>query len=217
MPVTYATLLIYVPVVVGMALTPGPDALFVLSRSIVNGPTAGIATALGTCAGLYLYAAAVGLGLAGVFDYSPLAYNIIRIVGIAYLLYLAWQCFRTPNTLPTAHVASANRSPARASWAKFFLQGVLNDLTNPKAVLFFIALFPQFLEPAQGDLLGQAIFLNTIGNALNMMVLSLIAIGAGRLGRWRARNPRIARLQQWLVGCIFVGLAARLAVTGRQS
>lgn len=211
MPIDLATLAVFVPVVIGMSLTPGPDALFVLSRSIANGPMAGIMTALGTCAGLYVYAGAIGLGLSGVFAYSPLAFDIIRTFGVLYLIYLAWQSFR--SAVPTAPQATG---AARGSPLRFFWQGVVNDLTNPKAVLFFVAFFPQFLVPAHGNLFLQAMILNTIGNIVNMAVLAFVAVGAGKLARWLGRHPRIARIQQWFVGCIFLGLAARLAFTARE-
>jgi threonine/homoserine/homoserine lactone efflux protein len=206
-----ATLLLYVPIATAMALTPGPGTLFILSRSLASGAVAGFATGLGICAGLYIFAAAAGLGLAGIFDLSPLAYEIVRAAGIVYLLFLALQSFRTAR-LPAP---VAVRRSAR-SFARFFWQGVVNDLTNPKAVFFFVALFPQFLVPERGNMLGQALVLNTIGNAISIVVVTIIALAAGRLGRFLARNPLAARIQQWLVGCVFIGLAARLAFSERR-
>lgn len=206
-----ATLLLYVPVVTAMALTPGPDTLFILSRSLASGAAAGFATGLGICAGLYIFAAAAGLGLAGIFDYSPLAYDIVRIAGVVYLLYLAWRSFRAAGT--PAPVALQ-----RAPWSllRFFWQGLLNDLTNPKAVAFFVALFPQFLVPARGNMLGQALALSTIANAIEIVVVAIIAVAAGRIGRFLARNPLVARVQQCFVGCVFVAFAARLAFSERR-
>lgn len=211
MLVDAATLLLYVPIVTAMALTPGPDTLFILSRSLASGAAAGFATGLGICAGLYVFAIAAGLGLAGIFDYSPLAYDVVRVAGIAYLLALAWQSFRVAG--PPAPVALR---PTPRSLARFFWQGLLNDLTNPKAVVFFVALFPQFLVPARGNMLGQALVLSTIGNAIEIIVVALIAMAAGRLGRFLARNPLVARIQQWFVGCVFLAFAARLAFADRR-
>lgn len=211
MLVDTATLLLFVPTVTAMALTPGPDTLFVLSRSLADGAAAGFATGLGICAGLYIYAAAAGLGLAGIFDYSPLAYDIVRGAGVLYLLALAWQAFRASR--PPAQAAAA---PASRSLLRFFWQGLLNDLANPKAAMFFVALFPQFLVPSRGNMLGQALVLNTIGNAIEIVVVAVVAVSAGRIGRFLARNPLAARLQQWLVGCVFIGLAARLALSERR-
>jgi threonine/homoserine/homoserine lactone efflux protein len=211
MLVDTATLLLFVPVVTAMALTPGPDTLFILSRSLASGAAAGFATGLGICAGLYIFAAAAGLGLAGIFDYSPLAYDIVRGAGVLYLLCLAWQAFTASSKR-----APSTAAPAPYSLTRFFWQGLLNDLANPKAAMFFVALFPQFLVPSRGNMLGQALVLNTIGNAIEIVVVAIIALAAGRLGRFLARNPLVARLQQWLVGCVFIGLAARLAFSERR-
>ncbi len=211
MLVDNATLILYVPIVTAMALTPGPDTLFVLSRSLANGAAAGFATGLGICAGLYIFAAAAGLGLAGIFDYSPLAYDIVRGAGVLYLLALAWQAFKASGT-----PAPAAAAPAPHSLARFFWQGLLNDLANPKAAMFFVALFPQFLVPERGNMLGQALVLNTIGNAIEIVVVAAIALSAGHVGRLLARNPIVARIQQWFVGCVFIGLAARLAFSERR-
>jgi threonine/homoserine/homoserine lactone efflux protein len=211
MLVDSATLIVYVPVVTAMALTPGSDTLFILSRSLASGAAAGFVTGLGICTGLAIFAAAVGLGLAGIFDYSPLAYDIVRGAGVLYLLFLAFQAFKAS----AAPIPSA-AAPAPRALARFFHQGLLNNLANPKAAVFFVALFPQFLVPSRGNLLGQALVLITIANAIEMVVVAIIALSAGRLGRLLARNPLVGRVQQRLVGCIFIGLAARLALADRR-
>jgi threonine/homoserine/homoserine lactone efflux protein len=211
MLVDSATLILYVPVVTAMALTPGSDTLFILSRSLANGPAAGFVTGLGICSGLYLFATAAGLGLAGIFDYSPLAYDIVRGAGVLYLLYLAVQAFKA-----SAAPVPAAAAPAPRALARFFRQGLLNNLANPKAAVFFVALFPQFLVPSRGNLLGQALVLITIANAIEIVVVAAIALSAGRLGRFLARNKLVARIQHRLVGCIFIGLAARLALSERR-
>ncbi len=211
MLVDSATLILYVPIVTAMALTPGSDTLFILSRSLANGAAAGFVTGLGICAGLYIFAAAAGLGLAGIFDYSPLAYDIVRGAGVLYLLYLAWQAFKASGAVAPSAAALAPHSLAR-----FFWQGLLNDLANPKAAVFFVALFPQFLVPSRGNMLGQALVLNTIGNAIEIVVVAIIALSAGNLGRFLARNPLVARIQHRVVGCVFIGLAARLAFSERR-
>jgi threonine/homoserine/homoserine lactone efflux protein len=211
MLVDSATLILYVPVVTAMALTPGSDTLFILSRSLASGAAAGFVTGLGICTGLYIFAAAAGLGLAGIFDYSPVAYDVVRGAGVLYLLFLAWQAFTTSATPVPAAAAPAPRALAR-----FFRQGLLNNLANPKAAVFFVALFPQFLVPSRGNLLFQALVLITIANAIEIVVVAAIALSAGRLGRFLARNPLAARIQHRLVGCVFVGLAARLAFADRR-
>jgi threonine/homoserine/homoserine lactone efflux protein len=107
-------------------------------------------------------------------------------------------------------------APAPRALARFFRQGLLNNLANPKAAVFFVALFPQFLVPSRGNLLFQALVLITIANVIEIVVVAAIALSAGRLGRFLARNPLVARIQHRLVGCVFVGLAARLAFADRR-
>ena len=128
---------------VALAVTPGPDMLLSLSRSLAQGSRAGIVSALGSAAGFYVHAVAAALGLSGAFAYVPAAYDAVRYAGALYLAFLAWQLLRSGAVLPV--------SPARvgpASLSRIFRQAFLVNLLNPKAILFFIALFPQFL---QGD------------------------------------------------------------------
>ena len=128
---------------VSLTLLPGPDNLFVLSISIVNGARAGIPTALGMAMGNFAHTTAVALGLSALVLASPVAFSIIKILGVAYLLYLAWQSWHHPLHLSLQY-PQAKYGPR--SSLKLFQRGVLMNLLNPKVALFFLAFFPQFVD-----------------------------------------------------------------------
>lgn len=196
---------------VALAVTPGPDMLLSLSRSLAQGSRAGIVSALGSAAGFYVHAVAAALGLSGAFAYVPAAYDAVRYAGALYLAFLAWQLLRSGAVLPV--------SPARvgpASLSRIFRQAFLVNLLNPKAILFFIALFPQFLQGDGTAMLGQAVGLTTIINLFCVAVLVPAALTAGRVGRWMADHPRAMRLQSWFLAAVFAGLALRLVLSDRR-
>jgi threonine/homoserine/homoserine lactone efflux protein len=210
MPIDSATLLLFSLAAVLLLITPGPDMLLVLSRSIAQGAGAGLVTLLGIFTGCYVHAVAAGLGLSGLFAAAPLAFDAVRLAGAAYLLWLAWQALK-----PGAPPVLAPEGTPRAGLWRVYRQGLLINLLNPKVVLFFLALFPQFVDPARGSLLLQSLILVTVLNLLGLAVNGAVALAAGRLGAFLRRNPRIARLQQRALGAVFGGLALRLLILDR--
>ena len=134
----------------GLALllcySPGPDNVFVLMQSAAHGRRAGVLVVLGLCTGLLLHTAALALGLAAVFAASAVAFTVVKLVGAAYLLYLAWGAWRAPVSAGGAGPAL----PALSPW-QLYARGVVMNITNPKVLLFFMALLPQFVVPAQAQ------------------------------------------------------------------
>lgn len=177
-----------------LAALPGPDSLFVLSQSALRGPRAGLALTLGLCTGLSLYSIAVALGVAALFQTSPLAFTVLKGVGSAYLLYLAWSVY---------HAGPA----AAASGGPGYRRGVFMNLTNPKVALFFLAFLPKFTSPAWGNLTQQLLILGALMVLTTLFVFSLFSLLAGLLSR---------RLQQSggslnrVTALIFLLLAGRL-------
>src|SRR5260370_41861712 len=154
-----------------LALTaaPGPDMLLIASRSVSQGRASGFATLAGIQAGTYCHALAAAFGLSQLFLAVPLAYDVVRYAGAAYLLYLAWKTFRSTGT-----VLSPTKGLPRHSIATVFRQGLLTNLLNPKMALFVLALFPQFVRPADGAVALQIMVLAT--------VLNLLGLGVKRIG-----------------------------------
>jgi threonine/homoserine/homoserine lactone efflux protein len=198
----------------GLALllcySPGPDNVFVLMQSAAHGRRAGVLVVLGLCTGLLLHTAALALGLAAVFAASALAFTVVKFAGAAYLLYLAWGAWRAP-------VSAAGAGPALPvlSAQQLYARGVVMNITNPKVLLFFMALLPQFVAPAQGPVALQLLALGGI-----FIVATLIAFGsiAWLAGFFAQVLRESARAQRWLnrvSALVFAGLALRLATASR--
>ena len=189
-----------------LALAPGPDIIFVLTLSAAEGRRSGLAVAAGLLAGVMVHTLAVALGLAAVFATSPTAFTALRAAGAAYLLYLAWGAWRAGALLETGD----SNAPKAAPWPRLMLRGLLMNLTNPKVVLFFLALLPQFVRPGRGPVAAQIVFLGLEFALAAGIVFSAVACAAGAL---RERLAGSARVQQWLnraAALVFVALAVSL-------
>jgi threonine/homoserine/homoserine lactone efflux protein len=190
--------------------------LLIASRSMGQGRMAGFATLAGIQAGTYCHALAAALGLSQLFLLVPVAYDVVRYVGAAYLLWLAWKTFRSDGTVfaPTGgpSFAAARRFPV----GTMFRQGLLTNLLNPKMALFVLALFPQFVQPEAGSVALQIMVLATVLNAIGIVVNGVVILAASRIGRLFARGGRWRRWPQILLGTVFAGLAVRLAFDSRR-
>ncbi len=181
--------------------------LLIASRSVTQGKESGFATLAGIQAGTYCHALAAAFGLSQLFLAVPLAYDVVRYAGAAYLLYLAWKAFGSAGQ--TLTIAAGLR---RYSIATVFRQGLLTNLLNPKMALFVLALFPQFVRPEAGSVGLQIMVLATVLNAIGLAVNGAVIVTASRLQRAIAgRDNRPSRWPQYLLGSVFGGLAAKLA------
>ncbi|WP_175731810.1 LysE family translocator [Burkholderia ambifaria] len=205
-----STLALFSGACLALTVTPGPDMLLIASRSVSQGRRAGFATLAGIQAGTYCHALAAAFGLSQLFVAVPLAYDAVRFAGAAYLLYLAWKTFRS-NATALSPVAS----PRRHSTAAIFRQGLTTNLLNPKMALFVLALFPQFVRPEHGSIAVQILVLATVLNLIGLVVNGAVILSASRLNQRIGARRRPSKLPQYLLGTVFVGLAARLAVAGR--
>lgn len=191
-----------------LAVAPGPDNLFVLAHSALRGPAAGLIVTLGLCSGLVVHTTAVALGLSAVFQASAIAFHTLKLVGAAYLLWLAWQAFRATS------MGNAARASAMSGW-QCYRRGIVMNLTNPKVSLFFLAFLPQFAEPARGSLAVQFAVLGGVFIPATLLVFGAIALAAGSIGKWFAGSTRTQILLHRIAGAIFVVLAVRLASSDR--
>lgn len=210
MPVDVVTLILFAGAALGLALTPGPDMLYVLTRAIAQGRKAGLVSVIGVMCGCLIHASAAALGLSELFRTAPLAYDAVRVAGAVYLLWLAWQALK-----PGSDVWHVGAGIPALALAPVFRQALWTNLLNPKVALFYLALFPQFIRPAHGAILVQALILTLIFVAIGLSVNGGVALIGGRFGDWMTRHPRFARVQQRLMGVIFIALAVRLLVAGR--
>ena len=185
--------------------------LLIASRSVSQGSASGWATLAGVQLGTYCHALAAAFGLSQLFLAVPLAYDVVRYAGAAYLLYLAWQAFRSRGTFAAPTDGRGGRSIGQV-----FRQGLMTNLLNPKMALFVLALFPQFLHPEQGAVALQIVLLATVLNLIGLLVNCAVIVMASRIGTVLANRRRFRRAPQFLLGTVFVGLAARLALDGRR-
>lgn len=190
-----------------LGIAPGPDIIFVLTQSAVHGARAGLATTLGLVSGLCVHTAAVALGVAAIFQSSPLAFNLLKYAGAAYLLWLAWLSFRAGASI--AHMPDKSAVTFPGLWT-LYRRGIVMNVTNPKVSLFFLAFLPQFCDPARGALALQVLTLGLVFMLATLLVFSGTALLGGRLAPIFNRSPRGQALTQRAAGLVFVGLALAL-------
>ena len=204
------TLLVtYVLVVIGLFLVPGPAVLLTLACSISGGRRVGIATGLGIATGDLAHTLMAAIGLSALLATSALAFEIVKYLGVAYLLYLGVVSFFERNG-SLGIPATQRVDPPRA-----FRQAVLTEMLNPKTALFFLSFLPQFVRPEHGSAILQLVLLGLIFVVLSAAYTSLIAMGARRFARWLERHPAVGRWQGKVVGSIYLALGLRLALQER--
>lgn len=199
------TLLAFIPAALALNLTPGADMMFCLGQGLRSGRGAAVAASAGISAGSMVHVTAAGLGLGAVVAAMPALFAVIRWVGVAYLLYLAWGALRSGPVRPDAPAV-----PARQA----FRSGFLVNLTNPKVILFVLAFVPQFVKPENGSILGQFLIFGMVLALGGLVVNGAVGVFAGRLRR-RLTGARFARGLGYVTAAIFAALAARLAVMER--
>jgi threonine/homoserine/homoserine lactone efflux protein len=206
-----STLALFAVACLALTATPGPDMLLIASRSASQGRASGFATLAGIQAGTYCHALAAAFGLSQLFLAVPIAYDVVRYAGAAYLLYLAWVTFRSTGTV-LAPTIGMRRYPIGA----VFRQGLLTNLLNPKMALFVLALFPQFVQPSAGSVAVQIMVLATVLNLIGLVVNGAVIVMASGLGRLFSTQGRWRRVPQLLLGTVFAGLALRLAFDSKR-
>jgi threonine/homoserine/homoserine lactone efflux protein len=203
-------LLVFLVATLALNLTPGPDMLYVIARSVGQGRTAGIVSALGIGAGIFVHIFAVALGLATLLVSVPLGFEVIKYAGAAYLLYLGIRILVSKEEIITKGRVKKD------NLARIFQQGVITNVLNPKVALFFLAFLPQFVDEARGPIGWQVVALGLLFNISGTLVNVGVALLAGSIGNRLKGRPAFARAQKWLTGGIFIGLAVRLALLERR-
>lgn len=195
-----------------LILAPGPDLLFLIAQSIARGRAAGVATALGLAAGNLVHTLAAALGASVVFRTSAIAFQSLKVLGVLYLLYLAWRAFRNrKDLLAVTPDAGTSGGDGRA----LFWRGFLMNVLNPKVALFFLAFLPQFVTGDGSPIALQMVGLGLIFMGLVVVVFGAIGLAAGQVGRQLSRHPRVNEVMGWATASLFVALGVRLALTER--
>ncbi len=203
------TLLTYLAILLGFVFIPGPAVLLTMARATASGTRTGLATGLGIAVGDLVHTAMAVLGISAVVLASALAFNIVKYIGAAYLIYLGVRAFldRPADTGPRATMAL---TPMRA-----FRQAVVAEVLNPKSAMFFLAFLPQFVQPANGHVAVQLAILGVLFVGMGLVSTVFFALFAGTLGGMLRRSPAVLRWQGRVVGTIYCGLGVRLALQER--
>lgn len=193
-----------------MVVTPGPNMMYCVSRTLCQGRTAGLVSLAGVQLGLVVHICAAGAGLTALLLAVPMAFNAIKLVGAAYLLWLAWQAVK-----PGGSSMFQTRAMPVDTPAMLFRMGLVTNLLNPKVAMFYLSIFPQFLHPEQGAVWLQSLQLGVVQIAVSASVNSLIIFGAAGITRFFERSPGWVMAQRYVMGSVLASLALRIATTDR--
>jgi threonine/homoserine/homoserine lactone efflux protein len=207
MPET-TTLMLFAVAAAALVAIPGPNLVYIATRSVAQGHRAGLASALGVEAGTLVHVAAAAAGVSALIASSATAFSVVKYLGAAYLLYLG---ARALLSRPTAE-RTADARPAPLG--RTFAEGMLVNVLNPKVALFFLAFLPQFIDPARGAVALQTLALGTVFFAIALVMDLLYVAAAGALGRWLDGRSGLARHQSRVTGTVYIALGGLAALAG---
>lgn len=210
MPET-ANLIAFALVALGMVLTPGPNMIYLISRSLSQGPVAGLISLGGVAAGFVVYLSCAAFGITALLLAVPFAYDALRFAGALYLLWLAWQAVRPGGASPFQPRKLAKDGPK-----KLFMMGFMTNLLNPKVAVMYLSLLPQFVTPEKGDILTQLLVLGGTQIAIALTGNGIIAVMAGSIAGFLAERPTWILVQRWLMGTVLAAMALRMAMEARR-
>jgi threonine/homoserine/homoserine lactone efflux protein len=205
-------LLAFIVAAVVFLVIPGPSVMFVVSRSVVHGSAAGVATVVGNTTGVFVQVVAVAFGIGPLVERSITLFTVLKLAGAAYLVFLGVQAIRHRRSLAEALGAPAERK----TLARIVLDGFTVGVTNPKAIVFLAAVLPQFVNRQAGDVPAQLILLGALMAAIALLSDSTYALIAGRVRNWLASSPRRMEAVGGTGGLAMIAIGAGLAFTGRR-
>lgn len=209
---TVQTLLEFFSYAFTLALIPGPDNLFVITLSTLRGIKTGLWVVAGLCSGLVVHTLAVALGIGAIIKTSPIAFTTLKWLGAGYLIYLAWGAWRSTYASAQPSHAMQPQPPPNLSPLHAWRRGFIMNLSNPKVLMFFLALFPEFIQPKQGSSISQSVVLGLCFILASAITFSGFALLAGSLGQ---KLQQSTSTQNWLnrfAAVLFMVLAAKLVL-----
>lgn len=195
------SLLAFMGATVILALSPGPDNIYVLTQSIVNGSKSGLATTAGLITGCIFHTTLIAFGVSALLVASPGLLWVIKLLGAAYLVYLAYKVWRSDGAI------SLTQEVQKKSYTALFKQGVIMNLVNPKVMLFFLAFFPAFLWEPNGNTVVQFYILGATFMVTSFVIFSSIAVLAGTLATYVKTASNLGLVLKWLQIVVFLGIA----------
>jgi len=207
----FSNLLLFASIIVVLALTPGPDVIYITTRGMAQGRTAALLSTVGICIGYLVYTMLAALGLSALLQASAIAFDIVRYAGATYLVYLGIRTLLSKHGGPLQ--GAVNPLPAR----RILQQGILTSMLNPKGILVFAALLPQFVNPHLGSVPLQMTAFGLTFTLICLCIYGGYAYLSGWLGEKLATQPRFASVLSFLTGSVLIGLGARLFFLERRS
>ena len=198
----YETLLSFALATAALAISPGPDNIYVLMQSIVNGKKFGLATVAGLISGCLVHTTLVAFGVSVIIKENESLFFTIKLLGALYLLYLAYKVFRSDRSLSL----SDGSAPKKGLW-ELFKQGFIMNVLNPKVSIFFLAFFPGFLFSDDMSAVAQFYILGLLFMAVSLLIFSMIAILAGSISAYIKSHKNVGLYLKWLQILVFVGIA----------
>ncbi|WP_108868210.1 LysE family translocator [Aquimarina aquimarini] len=191
-----------------MVLSPGPNMIYLISRSLSQGKNAGIISLLGVMCGFLFHILMVSFGLTAIFFAIPYAFIVVKFLGVGYLLYLAYNTVKSKNKIFDADQNLKSDKPL-----KLFNIGLMTNVLNPKMAVFYLSFFPQFIKPEYGSILSQSFQLGILQVVISFTINLLIVLSAAKMASWFSKNPIWLRVQKWFMASVLTGLAVKMALT----
>jgi threonine/homoserine/homoserine lactone efflux protein len=205
--IPFNELLIFIVAAFGLVITPGPNMLYLISRSITQGKKAGLISLIGIITGFLFHIILVSFGLTAVLFTIPYAYLTLKMLGVGYLLFLAFQAIK-----PNSQGIFDNRPDLPIDKpSKLFSMGLLTSVLNPKIAVFYVSFFPQFIQPEFGSVFKQSLQLGLTQMCVSFSVNFLIVLTASQVSNWFAANPFWIKIQKWFMASVLVGIALKMA------
>lgn len=191
-----------------MVISPGPNMIYLISRSLSQGKKAGIISLFGVMVGFLFHILLVSFGLTAIFFAVPYAFVVVKFLGVAYLLYLAYSSVKSKN-----QIFNGNSNLKKDKPLKLFNTGLLTNVLNPKMAVFYLSFFPQFIKPESGSVLTQSLQLGATQIIISFAINLLIVLSAAKMATWFSKKPVWLRIQKWFMASVLSGLAMKMALS----
>lgn len=191
-----------------MVLSPGPNMVYLISRSLSQGKKAGVISLFGVMCGFLFHILMVSFGLTAIFFAVPYAFVVVKFLGVGYLLYLAYTTVKSKNKIFDTEQHLKSDKPL-----KLFNIGLLTNVLNPKMAIFYLSFFPQFIKPEYGSILSQSFQLGIIQIMISFTINLLIVLSAAKMAKWFSKKPIWLKVQKWFMASVLAGLAFKMALT----
>ncbi|UHO39478.1 LysE family translocator [Chryseobacterium capnotolerans] len=190
-----------------LAISPGPNMIYLISKSITQGKKSGFISLIGVICGFIFHIVMVSFGLTAVLLAVPFTYTVLKAAGTVYLLYLAYQAVKPKSK----NIFEVDHSISHDSPKKLFTVGFLTNVLNPKVAVFYLSFFPQFIKPEYGSILSQSLELGVVQVLLSFSVNFLIVFTAAKVAVFFSNNPAWIKVQKWFMASVLVFLAVKMA------